>query len=577
MSTFVVPPLDDADQWPTLGPLVAAHMEQTLAYGPGDLLGQPYQVDDEFAAILDAAYRVYPKDHPRAGRRAFDTVVLMLPKGTAKSERMAAIGAMELDPDAPVRCDGWRKVGRLWEPVGRPVTDPYCYILAFAKEQAEDTSFEAMRQMILLGPGADRFDVWEERIVRRGGHGQAEALASAPDSRDGGKTTWQGKEESHRWVLPRQKEAHQTTRGNLSKRPMAQPWEMHATTMYQPGEASVAEDLHETAKSLTGDAARRSRMFFFYRWADKRIRIRREDGAWDVPALREAITDARGPVCAEWSDVDGIVELQFTGAGADPDYGERVWLNRPLRKALLAFDADRWKALARTQHDCSHDKVTLGFDGAKVDDHCALIATCVRCGHQWPLGIWDPHDYESVDLLIGAVDAAVDDAFRDLTVVLMYADPPYWKDELAGWSARHGDKVVLKWETWRNRPMGFACRSFAQAITDGRVSHPGDATFTAHIGRCYRKGLTDRDDKGEHLWTVQKEREHSPLKIDAAVAAVLSWEARAAAISAGALTAGAVRHVTASDLDDYYGPTEDAHAHEAVVPPDGTPEPVGAH
>lgn len=578
MSTFVVPPMDDSDQWPTLGPLVAAHMEQTLAYGPGDLLGQPYRVDDEFAAILDAAYRIYPKDHQRAGRRCFDTVVIMLAKGLAKSERLAAIGAMELDPDAPVRCDGWRRSGREWEPVGRPVTDPRVFILAFAKEQAEDTSFEAMRQMILLGPGHDRFDVWEERILRRDGHGEAKALASAPDSRDGGKTTFQGKEESHRWVLPRQKEAHQTTRGNLSKRPLAQPWEMHATTMYQPGEGSVAEDIHETVRKLTPEQARRSRTFFFYRWADQRIHIRHDDDTWDLDGLRRAVIDSRGPVGSEWSDIDSIIELQFTGEGADPEYAERVWLNRPKQKSLLAFDAERWKALARTDHECAHDVITLGFDGAKVEDHCALIATCVRCGHQWPLGIWDPTEYETVERLIEAVDAAVDDAFRDHRVALMYADPPYWKDELAGWAARHGERIVLKWETWRNRPMGFACRAYAQAISDGRLSHPGDATFTAHVGRAYRKRVNDRDDKGEHLWTVQKEREHSPLKIDAAVAAVLSWEARTAAIAAGALTSGQVRHVTASDLDAYFGPTEDApdESTDVVLPP-ADREPVGAH
>lgn len=534
MSAYILPPLDE-EPWPTLGPLVAAHMEQTLAYGPGDLLGQPYKVDDEFAAILDRAYQIFPRDHPRAGRRRFDTVVLMLPKGTAKSERMAAIASMELDPDAPVRCDGWRKEGRAWVPVGRPVTDPYVYILAFAKEQAEDTSFEAMRQMILLGPGHDRFDVWEERVVRRGGHGQAEALASAPDSRDGGKTTFQGKEEGHRWTLPRQKEAHQTTRGNLSKRPMAQPWEMHATTMYAPGEQSVAEDLHETAKALTGDKARASRMFFFYRWADSRIRVKHEDGTWDLPALREAILDARGPVCGAWSDVDSIVELQFTGAGADPDYGERVWLNRPLRRAAQAFDAERWKKLATGTIPSAQALITLGFDGAKSDDHCALIATDVATGVQWPMGIWDPASFASEAELREAIDVTVGDAFAGYRVWRMYVDPPYWRDELAAWAAKHGDKVVMRWETWRNRPMGFACRNFSTAITSGHVTHTGDDTLTAHVGRAYRRKLNDRDDKGEHLWSLQKEREGSPLKIDAAVAAVLSWEARTDAIAAGAL------------------------------------------
>ena len=290
----------------------------------------------------------------------------MTRKGTKKSERLAAFAAAELSDEAPVRFDGWRRAGKAWVPVGRPIVSPYVWILAFAKEQAEDTSFEAMRQMILLGPSSDRFDVWEERIVRRGGVGQAEALATAPDSRDGGKTTFQGKEEGHRWVLPRQKEAHQTTRGNLSKRPLAEPWEMHATTMYAPGEGSVVEDLHEAARKLTGEAARQSRMFFFYRWADTRIQIYNEDGTLNRPKLREAIIDASGPIASTWSDIEGIASLQFLAPGADPDYAERVWLNRTTMRTEAAFDVEAWKRYARPKQTIPEGSaITLGFDGSR--------------------------------------------------------------------------------------------------------------------------------------------------------------------------------------------------------------------
>ncbi|HET6498190.1 MAG TPA: terminase, partial [Coriobacteriia bacterium] len=49
-----------------------------------------------------------------------------------------------------------------------------------------------------------------------------------------------------------------------------------------------------------------------------------------------------------------------------------------------------------------------------------------------------------------------------------------------------------------------------------------------------RRVLTLRDDKGEKLWTIYKERPDSPMKIDAAMAGALSWEARRDAIAAGA-------------------------------------------
>ena len=99
MSEFLVPPMDEA--WPSLGPEVADWMEASLVFGPGDLLGQPYRLDAEDRELVEAAYQVYPKDHPRAGKRRFDTFVVMTRKGTKKSERLAAFAAAELSDEAP--------------------------------------------------------------------------------------------------------------------------------------------------------------------------------------------------------------------------------------------------------------------------------------------------------------------------------------------------------------------------------------------------------------------------------------------------------------------------------------------
>jgi phage terminase large subunit-like protein len=41
------------------------------------------------------------------------------------------------------------------------------------------------------------------------------------------------------------------------------------------------------------------------------------------------------------------------------------------------------------------------------------------------------------------------------------------------------------------------------------------------------------DEDGKPMWTIQKERPDSPAKIDAAMAAVLAWEARNDAVAKG--------------------------------------------
>jgi hypothetical protein len=562
MSELIVPPIEDDGDWPSLGPQVADWQEANLAFGPGDLMGKPLRLDVEDRALLERTYQVYPPQHAgrcrfdndaagwrctvgngKCGRRRFDTVVYMLRKGLKKSERAAAIGAAEMAGDAPVRCDGFRRVGSVWVPIGRPVVSPFVFVFAFAKEQAEDTSFDAMRKMIALGPGADQFDVWEDRIVRRDGTGEAKALASAPDSRDGGKTTFQIKEESHRWVLPRHHEAHQTTRGNLSKRPIAEPWELFPTTAYAPGEMSVGEELHEAARKLMGSAAKASRMFFFYRWADTRIKIRDENGGIDVPELRRAIIDATGPVSMGWSDAEGIASLQFLAPGADLDYGERVWLNRTVKRTAVAFDMESWKTNTRPRLAIPDGSlVTLGFDGSRgsVDprlspDHTGLIATDVLTGHQVQIGHWDPQAYGGM-IPRAQVDIAVDDAFSRFNVWRLYADPPGWDSEISAWRAKYGDERVIEWFTWRERVMGFACANFANAIATGELTNDGSPELTAHVGHAHKRWLNIRDDKGDRLWTVQKERDGGQLKIDLAVCAILSWEARSDAIAAGAGT-----------------------------------------
>lgn len=535
MSTLIIPPLDE-EPWPSLGGQVSDWMEANLAFGPGDLLGQPYVLDDEDRALNERAYQIYPHGHTLAGRRRFDTVVVMLRKGSKKSERLGAWCAVELADDGPVRCDGFRKEGGTWVPIGRPVTDPYIPVLAFAEKQAEDTAFAALYQMLSRGPSADRFDIGIERIMRLDGDGKAEALANAPDSRDGGRTTFQAKEETHRYVLPRHKEAHQTTRANLAKRPQAQPWEAHATTAYAKGEGSVAEGMHEAARKMTPAEAKTSRMFFFYRWADARIKIRHEDGTFDRVALRDGIVEASGPVIAGWSDIDRIVQ-EFVGPEADPEYAERVWLNRAGSKAVMAFDVERWRKLASPAYKVTPGSLVVGgFDGSKSGDHSGLIGTEVATGFQWKVGHWDPKDFqgEIPDADGGPVDLVVDEFMQTFNVWRLNVDPPYWKDALARWAGKYGDKVVLKWETWRNRPMGFSLREYKAAMTSGAVTNDGDAEFTAHIGHCYKRDLNDRDDKGDRLWSIQKERQDSQLKIDLAVAGDLSWEARTSAIAAGA-------------------------------------------
>jgi hypothetical protein len=307
----LVVPSDDGSEWPTLGPQVAQFIEAYLIFGPGDLRGQPARLTPEKRALLYRMYEVFPRGHPQAGRRRFKRCCVCLRKGLAKTEFAAWIAACELHPEAPVRCDGFDASGR---PVGRPVTDPYIPLVAYTEEQSEELAYGALYAILSEGPLADDFDIGLERIVRKDGSGRAVALASAPDSRDGARTTFQHFDETHRFTLPRLREAHRTMMANIPKRRAADAWSLETTTAHAPGEGSVAEATHAYARDVASGRIRNAQLFYFYRWADERHDLSTDEG------VRAAVLEASG-LDAEWSDIEGILEQWRDDGPAVPAAG----------------------------------------------------------------------------------------------------------------------------------------------------------------------------------------------------------------------------------------------------------------
>ncbi len=529
MSVLAVPTLDE-EPWPTLGPAVCGWIETYLVFGPGDLRGQPAKLDSEKRGLIYRAYEVYPPGHPQAGRRRFKRVCFSLRKGSAKTELGAWIAAAELHPDAPVRCIGFDEHG---QPIGGGVADPYIPMVAYTEEQSEELAYGALRVILGLSPIASDFDIGLARVMRVGGDGKAVPLATAPDSRDGARTTFAFADETHRWTLPRLREAHRVMLANIPKRKLADAWSLETTTAPSPGENSVAENTMDYARQVADGKIKDSRLFFFHRQASDNHDLSTEEG------IRAAVIEASGPV-AEWSDIDGIVE-QWRDPTADQTYLERVWLNRLVRSSERAFDSVKWKALVKpgyTVPDAA--QITLGFDGARYMDATAIVGTEIATGYQWLVGLWErPEGATGWEVPEAEVRLAMADAFQRWTVWRLYADPPYWESVVAEWAGEFGAERVFTWRTNRMNPMAGAIRSYWGAIESGEVSHDGSAGLSRHIGNAVRRALTLRDEKGEHLWVIYKERPDSPHKIDAAMAGCLSWEARRDAIAAGVLVSTA--------------------------------------
>lgn len=530
MSVLIVPELDE-EPWPTLGPQVAALIEECAVFGPGSLKGEPAVLDAEKRAAIYRMYEVFPQGHEFAGRRRFKRGVISWRKGLAKTEFMAWVAFAELHPEGPVRCDGFDAAG---DPVGRPVVDPYIPMLAVTAEQVEELAFGALAVVCAEGPDAGLFDVTQERIIRLSPTGRADGkavpLSNSPGSRDGARTTFQCFDEPHRLFLPRQKDAHETMVANLEKRALEDPWGLYVGTAGELGQGSIAEGLLAEAHQIQSGEIDDPQLFFFHREAS---------AGFDLEVLEDriaAVREASGPVGEYGPGQFLSIARQWDRTQADKAYLERVWLNRWVKSGRQAFDAKRWAELSSDAVIAPGSHVVAGFDGARFRDSTAIVLTEISTGLQQVWGLWEcPPDVNDWQVDESEVSASLDLMMKRFKVWRMYADPPHWTETVADWSGRYPGKVV-EWWTNRKFQTAKAIRQYGEAMESGALSWsesgPYCEDFSKHIAAAGRKNVNVFDDDGQQLFILDKI--HPDRKFDAAMAGLLSWAALLDARSAGA-------------------------------------------
>ena len=189
--------------------------------------------------------------------------------------------------------------------------------------------------------------------------------------------------------------------------------------------------------------------------------------------------------------------------------------------------AEDWNALSESDELAAGERITLGFDGARVGDATALVGCRLTDGLVQLLACWEaPADAPTWEVPAGEVDAVIAETMERYRVVRGYFDPPLWRSEIDGWSREFGDKAVQRYDTARSRMMG-AVERFRTDVATQRLKHSGDITLTRHV-----LNAQTREARGGGYW-LMKDRAGSQHKIDAAIAAVLAYEARADVLAAG--------------------------------------------
>lgn len=487
-------------------------IETFLVHGPGDVEGQPIELDDEFAAFVVKAYRV-----DGAGARRVRRGVISRAKGRAKSELAAMIGCAE--GLAPVRFDHWAVKGEVspWgyeysvgEPVGVPVTRPE--ILCFATElgQAGNT-YDAM--LFMLDPDTcapalleayGRIDVGLTRINLPGG-GTITPESAADSSADGRKTTFSVADETHLWTLPRQKRLHQVVVRNLLKRKIASGWMLETTTMFAPGEQSVAEGTFEYARAAEEGRASNLGLLFDHKEAPAKFDARK-------PRDRIAgLKAAYGPA-ASWMDLKAIAD-SYDDPQTSPAQWERYWFNRPrsIQGAWLA-QLD-WDLCSAGVPIPDGESVVLALDASLSDDSTALVAVSVgEQPHVHLVGLWErPPDAADWTVDIGAVEDAVRLAALRWKVLEVACDPFVLNRSM---EVLEGDGLPVTEFRQSAQRMTPATQRVTALVRTHQLRHDGDARLARHVSNAVLR----EDSRGVRL---VKEQPRSPRKIDAAVAMVM--------------------------------------------------------
>lgn len=517
---------------PTLGWLALDWLSEYLA-APDRPDFEPLTLTREQAQFVLNFYAL----DPGTGRRRVRRAVYSRPKGSGKSPLLAALACVEaLGPVVP---DGWDADGR---PVGRPWADlrtPWVQLAAVSEDQTRN-AWAPLLEMLREGQAVDEYPGLEplETFVNLP-KGRIEFVTSAATSREGNRPVFCVLDQTEEWKPSNGGvKLAATLRRNLGKTSGSS---IESPNAYEPGAGSVAESSAEYATRIREGRAKDEGLLYDHREAPPETDMadRASLAAGLAYAYGDSAVDAGG-----WVDLERIAAEVWDPA-TDPQDARRFYLNQITHATDSWLSQPEWAGCTAAEKVVGDgEMITLGFDGSRarakgVTDATALIGCRVGDGHLFELEVWEQPDGpagEGWQVPATEVDAAVRMAFDRWTVVGFFADPAKWEGWVSQWEARYHQRLKVKagqqhpiewWMTGGRSGLTVrALEQFHSAVVDGELTHDGSFALTRHIlnarRRVSRSGIQ-----------IHKEHPDSPRKIDAAVAAVLAWQARLQAVAAG--------------------------------------------
>lgn len=466
--------------------------------------------------------------------------------GQVTSPFLAALACVEAL--APVLFDGWDASG---QPVGKEwatVRTPYVQIAAVSEFQTKNSWMPLLE--MLQGPVLDNYPGLEplDTFVNLP-KGRMEPITASARSVKGNKPVFAILDQTEEWVPSnggvRLAEVMRINAAKLGGSTIESP------NAYTPGEESVAEQSAEVYKRILEGRAREDGLLYDHREAPPETDLEDYDSL--IAGLRYAYGDSsdhpsgcvlHDPPCPPgWAPIERI-RADIWDMGSDPQTSRADWLNQITHATDSWLSQPEWAACTDASKVVADgERITLGFDGSKhrergITDATALIGCRVSDGHLFEVAVWEQPDGPAGRdwwVPVAEVEAAIRSTFQRYRVVGFYADPAAdWRSYVADWEYTYGRRLKVRAsqqhpiEWWMNRS-NLVVRALEQlhaAIVNADLTHDGSFALTRHMlnarRRPSRSGLT-----------IAKEHPSSRRKIDAAIAAMLAWQARVDAVSKG--------------------------------------------
>jgi hypothetical protein len=544
---------------PTLGWLVLDWLTENLAR-PETQIYEPFVPTQEQADFILRFYEIDPVTGARRIRRG----VISRSRGWGKSPFTAGLAAVEAL--GPVLFAGWDATG---QPVGMPwseIRKPLVEIAAVSEDQVDTNTWSPLIDMLSGGPAIDNYPGLEPMAgFVNLPYGRIQKRTAAAGSAKGAPACFVVCDQTEEWTPGNGgRRLYNALKNNVIKRGGHL---LESPNAFTEGSDSVAESTM-TAFQLIRDGRAKLETGVLY---DHREAPPETDMA-EAESLLRGLAVAYGdsadvehcaihePPCERpgWVDLEHIA-ASIWEPDADPQVSRSDWLNQVTHASNAWLSQPAWAARYGDRQEppvasvADREVVTLGFDGSRgrakgKPDATALIGCRVADGHLFEINVWEaPADrsrWDSWTPPIPEIEAAIADAFRRYQVAAFYCDPAKdWRSFVNAWEAKYAARLVRSrdgkqvtatsqhpFEWWmtggRTGLIQRAIEQLEGAIRNGDMTHDGSYALTRHV-LAARRRLS-----GGKL-QLAKENDYSPNKIDAAVAAVLAWQARLDAVSAG--------------------------------------------